>query len=79
MCRNDGWLFLSLQKWKLKKRRQQQGWWEKFQRKMAKTDGFPSEHIINIFLRPDSSNLAGVCLSSETTQHIENYSLDNIF
>jgi flap endonuclease GEN len=45
-------------KWKLKKRRQQQGWWEKFQSKMAKTDGFPSEHIINIFLRPGLSNLA---------------------
>jgi hypothetical protein len=79
MCRNDGRLFLSLQKWKLKKRRQQQGWWEKFQSKMAKTDGFPSEHIINIFLRPGLSNLAGVCPSSETTQHIGNYSLENIF
>uniref|UniRef100_A0A7I4ACV3 Flap endonuclease GEN-like 1 n=1 Tax=Physcomitrium patens TaxID=3218 RepID=A0A7I4ACV3_PHYPA len=48
-----------MQKKKSKKSTRQKNWWVKCCDKMAKSDGFPNEDIINIFLRPGCSNFAG--------------------
>lgn len=43
----------------MKKKTKHKDWLEKYCSKMASTDGFPKESIIDIFLRPGETNLAG--------------------